>query len=181
MAKNPNARKVILSDLDSTISHVHHREHLAPATDRELLESWIDYSRACIDDEVIEGVAQALRLYREAGYSIGFVSGRNVEAEEETKQWLTKNNIPFDFVRLHTPEDPRHNAEHKVKYIESLQSYGFEVVLMFEDHVSVCQEITEKTGVPCVTVKPHYDDGVGVSFNLSQYTDGNYTVLENVK
>lgn len=165
-------QQVIVCDLDSTLANTYHREHLAPEMHlREPVENWIPYSKACIDDTVIEGVKRALNLYAEAGMLIHFVSGRNIEALAETIQWLDANEIHWDFVRLHRHDDLRHNGEYKSAYINSLREDGFEPVLMFEDHVSVCEMIEERTGVPCVTVRPRYEDSVGVSFNLSEYPE----------
>lgn len=164
--------KVIVCDLDSTLANTLHREHLAPEADlRADVENWIPYSKACINDTVIAGVRQALNLYAAAGYLIVFVSGRNEEALEETKQWLFDNKVSCDGIRLHKATDLRHNGEYKANFINELKENGFEPVLMFEDHVSVCEMIEERTGVPCVTVRPRYEDNVGVSFNLSEYPE----------
>ncbi len=167
-----NSNKVVLYDLDSTMFNVEHREHLAPAgTDREDVNNWIAYSKGCISDTVVEGVAQSARMYHEAGYRIHIVSGRNEEAREETILVMALNNVPWDEIRLHAASDLRHNGEYKSLYINELKGRGFEPVLMYEDHVSVCEMIEERTEVPCITVRPRYDDQVGVSFNLSEYPE----------
>jgi hypothetical protein len=157
---------IVLYDLDSTISNTLHREHLAPAENREALESWIEYSKACINDPVIEGVAASARLYQRLGAAVGFVSGRNEEARDETIAWLERHSIHPDLLKLHDENDPRHNGEHKAKFVKELQAKGWTVELFFEDHISVCEYIEAETSVPCVTVRPRYEDNVGVSFNL---------------
>jgi len=167
-----NSRKVVLYDLDSTLFNVQHREHLAPEGEaRKLTSSWIAYSQGCVDDTAVEGVATSARMFAAAGYRIHIVSGRNVEALEQTIEVMDKYRIPFNEIRLHRDEDLRHNGEYKSQYINELKESGFEPVLMFEDHISVCEMIEERTGVPCITVNPRYDDGVGVSFNLNQYPE----------
>lgn len=164
--------RIICYDLDSTMFDVHHREYLAPeGPNRGEVDNWIDYSKACIDDTVIEGVAQSARLFAEAGFYIYFVSGRNIEAYQETVDTLHKWNVPWHYIRLHRADDPRHNGEYKSQFINELIASGNRVELMFEDHVSVCEMIEERTGVPCITVRPRYDDGVGVSFNLNQHPE----------
>lgn len=158
--------RVICYDLDSTLFDVHHREHLAPPEeDRGPAENWIEYSKGCINDTVVEGVAESARLFSEAGYRIAIVSGRNVEAREETISVLKRYNVPWDILRLQTSTDIRHNGEYKVQFIQELFDQGLHVSLMFEDHISVCEVIESRTGVPCITVRPRYEDGVGVSFN----------------
>lgn len=161
---------VVLSDLDSTLANVHHREHLAPKSEaeRDELKSWIPYSKGCVDDTVVSGVLRALLLHKRGGALIGYVSGRNEEAISETISWLEEVGAPVDLIRLHGENDPRDNADHKVASIKNLQALGYDVALMYEDHVSVCEIIERETGVPCVTVRPRYNDGVGVSFNLAR-------------
>lgn len=169
-----NTRKVVCYDLDSTMFDVQHRENLAPEGQKRAdVENWIAYSKACIDDTVVEGVAQSARMFYAAGYRVHIVSGRNIEAMEETITALTLNNVPFDEIRLHNADDLRHNGEYKAQYINELRGRGYRVELMFEDHVAVCEMIEERTGVPCITVRPRYEDGVGVSFNLGQHPELN--------
>lgn len=165
-------QKVALFDLDSTMFDVQHREHLAPeGPNRGDVENWIAYSKACVADTVVEGVAQIARLLHDAGTLVHFVSGRNEEAMEETVFILDLNGVPWDEIRLHKADDLRHNGEYKSEYINSLKERDLEPVIMFEDHVVVCEMIEERTGVPCITVRPRYDDAVGVSFNLNQHPE----------
>lgn len=166
-------RPVVACDLDSTIANTQHREHLAPpGALRADVDNWIAYSQACIGDPVIAGVAELIRiLHFAAGYDIHFVSGRNEEALPQTIEWLEKNDIPWAEIRLHAADDLRHNGEYKAQYIKGLIAEGRDVKLMLEDHIEVCEVIEELTGVPCITVRPRYDDNVGVSFNLSQHPE----------
>lgn len=170
--KKPVPSWVVCYDLDSTLFDVRHRESLAPADqDRADVNNWIKYSKACINDTVVEGVAASARLYSDLGMLIHIVSGRNEEALWETEVVLRHNNIPWDEIRLHSAKDLRHNGEYKAQYINSLKDRGLVPVLMFEDHATVCEMIEERTGVPCITVRPRYEDNVGVSFNLNEYPD----------
>jgi hypothetical protein len=167
-----NSLKVVCYDLDSTLFDVRHREGLAPdGPNRGDVDNWIAYSKGCIDDTVVEGVAQSARMFHAAGYRIHIVSGRNVEAYEETLEILKRSNIPVDEIRLHSADDLRHNGEYKALYINELKARGFTPELMFEDHIAVCEMIEERTGVPCITVRPRYEDNVGVSFNLNQHAE----------
>lgn len=162
----------ICYDLDSTLFNVEHRAHLAPeGLDKADNANWIPYSKACVDDEAVEGVAASARLYHAAGFYIYILSGRNIEALDQTILALRLNNIPWDAIRLHRDSDLRHNGEYKVKALNDLKDSGITPVLMFEDHQSVCEAIEKEAGVPCVTVAPRYKDEIGVSFNLNEYPD----------
>lgn len=169
MPPESTGQVVIACDLDSTLCDTKHREYLAPSGEyRESTYSWVDYSLACRDDGLIEGVARALNLFYELGYQIHFVSGRNEEARGATVDWLQRHGVKFHALRLHDHTDVRHNAQYKVGYLKSLQARGYDVRLMFEDHISVCELIEKETSIPCITVKPRYEDHVGVSFNAAE-------------
>lgn len=171
-SRTVNRPTVILYDLDSTLFNVQHREHLSPVgPNRADTQMWVDYSKGCINDTVVEGVAQSARLFKRAGHLIYVVSGRNIEAYQETVDVMAKYNVPWDVIRLHHDDDLRHNGEFKSGYINELKAAGLEPVLMFEDHIEVCEMIEELTGVPCLTVRPRYEDKIGVSFNLGQHAE----------
>lgn len=153
---------IVLSDLDSTVCDVSHREHLAPA-DKADTQNWIPYSKACSEDTPIAGVVQTLQLLSKS-YPIFMVSGRNVEATIETFSWLTEHSVPFTSLHLHSEDDLRHNGEYKVAYIEELRAMGYNPILMLEDSPTVSRMI-EAAGVPVLRVAPPYVDNIGVSFN----------------
>jgi uncharacterized HAD superfamily protein len=162
--------KAVCYDLDSTMFDVFHREHLAPeGALRADVDNWIDYSKACVGDTPVAGVMKSAKMFKKAGYNIFFVSGRNFEAYDETIAVIEANDIPWDSIRLHKSDDLRHNGEYKVQAIRDYIELGYEIELFFEDHVSVCEMIERETGVPCISVNPRYNDGVGVSLNLNQY------------
>lgn len=158
----------IVTDLDSTVCNVEHRSNLAPQ-DKTLNLNWVEYSKACIDDTPNEAVVRLLQILA-LTFPIFVVSGRNVEAVEETQEWMRRHNVPYTEIRLHSDSDLRHNAEYKLEYIQSLRDRGYEPVLMLEDHQAVADAVTA-AGVPTLLVTPPYEDSIGVSFNLQDYTD----------
>lgn len=157
----PEPIKVVLTDLDSTVANTEGRAHLA-AVGNPSHADWIEYSRACVNDEPIAGTVATLRLLKAADYPIFIISGRNAEATEETIYWLRQHNVPFDHLRLREPGDIQNNAEYKAWWVRKLRDMGFEPVLMLEDHVGVARAV-EAEGVPVLTVRPWYEDTVGVN------------------
>ena len=164
--------RIILSDLDSTVAHTLHRAHLMP--EDRAHGDWVPYSLACLEDPVIEGTAQALRLFSES-FPVYFVSGRSFEAIQPTLMWLDQAGIIFESLRLRRPQDPRDNGDFKVAYIRELRAEGLEPVLMLEDWPPVVEKIEAETGVPVLCVNPRYhhapaDDGAVAA--LSSYEWG---------
>jgi hypothetical protein len=156
----PEPIRVVLTDLDSTVANTEGRAHLAvPGAPRH--EDWIAYSRACVNDEPIAGTVRTLQLLAASGLPIFIVSGRNVEAVQQTQEWLARHNVPFDHLRLRKPDDIQDNAEYKAAWVRELRQNGFDPVLMLEDHIGVAK-LVEAEGVPVLTVRPWYEDTVGV-------------------
>lgn len=158
------ASKAVFFDLDSTVANTEHRSDVLGG---ESHESWVTYSRFCLGDTPIEGTVAAVRLFHDQGFDIHMVSGRNAEAEHETRAWLDHHSVPFHHLRLRAADDIRNNALYKVEYIRHQRSLGVEVVLFFEDQVKVAQIIQQETGVPVVNVRPWYEDRVGVAGNFT--------------
>jgi hypothetical protein len=156
--------KAVFFDLDSTIANTEHRSDVQGSKSHE---SWITYSRFCLGDTPIDGTVTALRIFYSQGFEIHLVSGRNAEAEPETRAWLAHHRIPFDFLRLRTADDIRNNALYKVAYILDQKERGTEAVLFFEDQLAVSETIQRETGVSVVTVRPWYEDKVGVAGNFT--------------
>lgn len=156
--------KAVFFDLDSTVANTEHRSDVLGSASHE---SWVTYSRFCLGDTPIEGTVAAVRLFHSMGFEIHMVSGRNAEAEPETRSWLTHYGIPYHHLRLRASEDIRNNALYKVAYIRAQRGLGVEVVLFFEDQVKVAQIIQQETGVPVINVRPWYEDTVGVAGNFT--------------
>lgn len=152
---------IILSDLDSTLADTRGRAHLAATKTGH--DAWVAYSRACVTDLPISGAIRTLQLLS-LNFPVFLVSGRNVEAETETRLWLDANEVPFTRLRLRKGNDIQHNGHYKVEYIRALRREGYNPLLMLEDHLGVA-ELVEAEGVPVLSVNPRYDDAVGVNFN----------------
>lgn len=154
----------VVTDLDGTVYNTQHREYLAPL-EKFTGSNWIEYCKACKGDTPVAGMVAALQIHANNGLPIFLVSGRREEARAETIWRLNEDSVPFFELRLHSDNDIRHNGEYKVDYIEQLKARGYNPVLMYEDIVTVAQMIETQTGVPVVTIKPHYEDLITVSLN----------------
>ena len=156
--------KAVFFDLDSTVANTEHRSGVLGG---ESHQSWVTYSRFCLGDTPIEGTVAAVRLFHAQGFDIHMVSGRNAEADLETRAWLAHHGVPFHHLRLRAADDIRNNAFYKVAYIRDQRARGVEAVLFFEDQVKVAQIIQQETGVPVINVRPWYEDSVGVAGNFT--------------
>jgi len=145
-----------LWDLDSTLANTMHRQHMVSLI-REKKATWLDYSLACVDDAPIDGAVTLVRLLYGARVHQFAVSGRNASAEDITRDWLKRHQVPLQNVFLRVDGDYTANGLFKVKVINQLRERGFDVVLFIEDWQETADTITEKTGVPVLVVKGIYE------------------------
>ena len=157
-------KKLVTFDLDSTLCDTEHRFKLI---DRVGVTDWHGYAMACVDDELVEGVARLVNVARDAGYEIHYVTGRHEGARFPTITWLKEHLDEDDGVgaRLHmdTTESGNHVVEFgshsafKAHMVTSLaERLGREVYFHIDDHPSVALELA-KRGVPCIAVRPPYE------------------------
>lgn len=150
---------IVVTDLDATLADARHRDHLA-AIGSKVHHDWIEYSKACGDDALIEGAVAAVKLLS-AHYPLFIISARNAEAQGETEWWLARHGIRYDGLRLRRAEDEQVNSLYKVKHIQFLRKLGLNPVLMLEDNAEVAAAVSA-IGVPVLRVHPGYDDAIGV-------------------
>lgn len=152
-------RPTVFCDLDSTIADTRHRHHMiGKGSDRESTD-WIAYSMACADDAPMPGTVRVLQLLKQSGHDIIILSGRSIEAEELTREWLTRHDVPHDELLLRSAEDTRSNGESKVDRLREWLEARPEVqpVLMLDDWPEVAT-LMEPLGIPTLLVNPVYDD-----------------------
>jgi hypothetical protein len=122
--------EVVLVDLDGTIASTGHRYHLAPTTDPE--SSWSAYAQACVDDIPIASVIKLVRMLY-PHYLVHIISGRDGSAWEQTVEWLSLHEVPFDRLTMRSPGNEDSNADIKVKYANGLKAEGLCPVLLLDD------------------------------------------------
>lgn len=117
MAKEP-VKTLVVFDLDQTVFDMRHRESLIPTNENG--SSWLAFNAACVNDTLIEAVADLVTLYDEAGYEIVYLSGRGAEVEEQTRQALAKNGLACDVLYLRPTGDYTPGPELKKFWVEHL-------------------------------------------------------------
>jgi len=93
-------KTTVIFDLDGTIADIEDRRKLSTKLDGKINWSkFFDPENISLDkpNEAVITCAQALKA---AGCKIIILSGRSKATEEATLQWLTKYNVPFDFIRM---------------------------------------------------------------------------------
>lgn len=156
-----NAPTAVVYDLDSTIAHTVHRHDLFPTEwSREARDAWVKYCMACPDDTPIAGTVARMRMDW-PHYQVHICTGRMIETEALTKEWLGKYNIPYDALKMREFEDTEavKNSDLKINYILHLRAKGTDVELMYEDNPAISAAIHKKTQVPVLGINPFYPPG----------------------
>lgn len=146
---------IVIVDIDSTLADTSHRHGKTPNNDPSM--TWRDYSMLCSLDIPIPGPTTLVNLLFEAGYTICLLSGRSVDSEKLTVNWLDRYGINFHSIKLHSPEDPEDHIEYKTSYVQKFIDEDLDVVLALEDWPTLANAY-DSMGVPCICINPRYHD-----------------------
>lgn len=148
-------RDIATIDLDSTLCDTGHRHKLI---DRVNGTDWDAYSKACVDDDLIEATAVLVRILH-VTHDIHYVTGRTIASEAETREFLKKHDLPVDGLWMDDTPGGDHFAAYgghaqyktaRVKHVE--EATGQKVVLHVDDWAEV-KVALEEAGIPCMCVR----------------------------
>jgi uncharacterized HAD superfamily protein len=131
-------QKAIICDIDGTLADLGKR-------------SPFDYEN--VDrDEVKHAVAEAVRVFHNAGYKIILFSGREDVAMKKTKAWLAVNEIPYDALYMRKANDYRKDAIIKLELYEAYVKDKYDILMVLDDRDQVVRMWREELGLPCFQV-----------------------------
>jgi predicted kinase len=128
--------KAVIFDVDGT---------LAIKSDRNPY----DWDRVS-EDSLNLPVAQALWNYQQAGYRIVVLTGRDGVCENQTKDWLEKNNIIYDYFGIRKTGDTRKDSVIKKELFDDVIKYYY-VTAVYDDRDQVVK-MWREMGIACFQV-----------------------------
>ena len=139
LSQNENLEKAIICDIDGTLALKH--------PDRDIYDESLIYM-----DFVNEPIAEILRKYKG---KIIILSGRKDSSMNETKKWLSFNDIPFDYIFMRKSDDNRKDDIIKKEIFDNeiKDKFYIEYVLDDRDCVVHCWR---EIGLLCLQV--YYGD-----------------------
>lgn len=140
--------KAVIVDIDGTISDVSHRLHYIEGP----VKNWDAFNQASAMDVPIEPVCQLVRHFRDLGYIILLVTGRDAEYHTITRNWLNRQQIPDDFLWMRRRGDYRNDWLVKKQVFESHIKGEFDVLMVLEDRDTVV-EMWRSLGLTCLQVQ----------------------------
>lgn len=149
MKEELNVRKVILVDIDHTISNAFHRDHMIGG-------EWDAYHEASINDEPVHDIVNLLRSLA-TDYELLGITARPEKWRQLTFRWFIKHSIPIDAI-LMRPNDC-YDPSPVLKMKLALQAYKAlkeHIAFVLEDRDDVCAAFRE-AGVTVLQVHARRD------------------------
>lgn len=144
--------KVVVFDLDGTLSLCEHRLHYISGEKRD----WKAFYKACTKDDVNWPVYWTLNAFYNAGRRIVIISGRSDEVRQETLEWLADHGIPCHGLYMRPDKDYTPDDQLKIRMMaDAQQEMHFtkeDVICIFDDRQKVV-DMWRREGYPCFQVK----------------------------
>lgn len=138
--------KIVLCDLDGTLSDTTHRLHHIRGRRRD----YDAFFAASGEDEPIEPVIELVNALKLAGKEIHIITGRREDTREITEAWLELHDVSYDRL-LMRPESDR-TPDHVLKRHWFESDYDpADILLALEDRDRVVQMYRE-LGITCLQV-----------------------------
>jgi FMN phosphatase YigB (HAD superfamily) len=124
--------KAIICDLDGTLADIRVRlKHLEGKK-----KDWKSFNKSIETDDLHEWCRQILIRFR-SDHKIIIVSGRTDELKKETKAWLEKFDVPFDYIFMRKAKDFRPDNLIKLEIYENQIRDKFSVLFVLDDRQKV--------------------------------------------
>ncbi|MBP3954381.1 AAA family ATPase [Gemmata sp. G18] len=102
-----------------------------------------------MNDPVIEPIRELAVLVAQQGHKIILVSGRSDAVQQETKEWLGRNGVPYSELHMRPAGDYRQDFIIKSEILDNLLAAGNEIAFVVDDRPSVVAMWRER-GLTCL-------------------------------
>jgi phosphoglycolate phosphatase-like HAD superfamily hydrolase len=138
--------RIVIADLDGTLSDYGHRLHLYKERDYDA------FNKAGKDDRPIENICNILRALDRQETEIVVMTARSSDNRPATQEWLRLNDVPCDRLIMRPVGDQSPDDECKRKLFEEKIDYS-DVWFVLEDRKSVV-DMWRGEGLTCLQVAP---------------------------
>lgn len=136
---NGNLPNAVIFDIDGTLAHMQGKR------------GTFDWNKVNVDvvDEKVREIAKA---FKNSGYDIIVVTGRDGTSYDLTKQWLIDNKIPFDVLYTKPENDFRKDTITKNEIYENHIKGKYNVLCSFDDRKQAV-DFWRSLGIKCLQVE----------------------------
>jgi len=120
-SSDPSKQRAIIADIDGTLAV-------------NISRDYYDMTRI-LEDVPNEPICELVRIFKEKGYWIIVVSGRDDSCMADTETWLKCNNIPYDMIHMRKVGDSRKDVIVKQEIYQTSIKQFFNVAYILDDRV----------------------------------------------
>lgn len=136
---NAIMEKVVIFDLDGTLSNGEHRLNMLPKFDLHLTKSWSEFNLAAKNDSPFTDNISVCNAMYDAGFCVIILTGRSDEVWNETVEWLEKHKVSHDMLIMRRARDNRKDTVIKE---EVLRAIGLDrIVACWDDSPNVISHL----------------------------------------
>lgn len=114
---NVEIHRVVIYDLDGTLSDGTHRLKFLPTKDLHLTESWIEFNRMCVGDSPIRDTIDVMNAMYDAGFYVIVLTGRSDIVKAESVKWLKDNGARYHLLEMRKQSDNRKDTIIKEEFL----------------------------------------------------------------
>ena len=144
--------KWIIFDLDGTLADIEDRRQLCTKENGKMdWNKFFDPENIKLDKPNMPVImmAQALTAF---GYKIAIFSGRSARTEDATKDWLHKQDVKFDILKMRPERNFRPDEQLKLEWLNDMD-WKDDVEMVFDDRQKVV-DMWREIGLTCMQVAP---------------------------
>ena len=146
-----NAKKLVLFDIDGTLTDNSHRQHFLTSSPKR----WDEFFDKMNDDRPNEGVVSLYRtLFQSGCYDIVLVTARPERFRFVTENWLCRHEIECAKLLMRADEDFRPDAEIKQEMLGKLTSSFDEIAFIIDDRTQAVR-MWRSLGLTCLQCADH--------------------------
>jgi len=139
-------KRIIIADLDGTLSNYDHRVELYMKKDYKA------FNEQGINDKPIENVCNIVRMLHDAETEIVIMTARDESHRKDTAKWLRLNDIPHDKLIMRSKEDK--SPDHECKLNLFKENFKFEDIWFILEDRSIVVDMWRSQGLTCLQVAP---------------------------
>lgn len=141
-----DGKKIVLCDIDGTLSNGEHREHFV----RQEKKDWTNYYALLHNDKPIEIVVRWVQELAK-DHTVCLVSGRPDTYQESTMNWLSEHNIPYEWLFMRAGGDKRPDVMVKADFLAHIPKE--KIAFAIDDRPCVIREVWRANGVRVFPVR----------------------------
>lgn len=141
----------VIFDLDGTLALINKRRAKADKGNGKIdWKVFFDPANIQLDEPNIP-VIKTFQAMKQAGFTVGILSGRDSISINETVSWLRENEVVFDFLKMRPEGDNTPDDILKKQWLDALQAAGASIMCVFDDRDKVVK-MWRENNIPCFQV-----------------------------